>query len=343
MRGAALHFARRIPEGNYDGLITTSLLSLSDLKALLGLPPALIYFHESQLTYPLAPGEAMDVQFGFTEIISALTAGRVLFNSRSHRDAFFAKLPGFLRMMPDYRPMWVTDSIQAKSGVLYPGCSVPARFDGSNTQGESPPLIIWNHRWEHDKGPEDFFAALERLDRRGLSFRVALLGESFGTVPEVFQHAQKRFGDRIIQFGYVEDKAAYQEWLKRGSIVISTAKQENFGLSVVEAMACGCVPVLPNRLSYPEVLPEAFHGCCLYRDRDELVESVTHFLLDGKDLQKKSAEVSQAMSVYTWEHLIPRYDEELERLVSQPHRTCTERNRGRVRNAHGGSVTQPLS
>ena len=71
MRGAALHFAKKVQTpADYDGLITSSLMSLSDLKALWGAdcPRALVYFHENQLSYPLPPGEVMDYQFGFTEL-----------------------------------------------------------------------------------------------------------------------------------------------------------------------------------------------------------------------------------------------------------------------------------
>lgn len=75
MRGAALHLIRKIASpGAYQGVIVSDLLSLSDLKTLWGrdFPPALVYFHESQFTYPLAPGEHMDYQFGFTDITTCL-------------------------------------------------------------------------------------------------------------------------------------------------------------------------------------------------------------------------------------------------------------------------------
>jgi hypothetical protein len=87
MRGAALHFFRQVAEpDHYDGLITTDLMSLSDLRALWGsrCPPALVYFHENQLSYPLPPGETMDYQFAFTDITTGLAADRILFNSRTH-------------------------------------------------------------------------------------------------------------------------------------------------------------------------------------------------------------------------------------------------------------------
>ena len=129
MRGAALQMARRLPPlKDVDLIMATNMLSLADMRALLppGHPPLLVYFHENQFSYPLAPGESMDYQFGFTDITTALAAERVLFNSRTHRDSFFSKLPGFLKMMPEYRPNWAVEAIRSKARVLYPGCRFPA-------------------------------------------------------------------------------------------------------------------------------------------------------------------------------------------------------------------------
>ena len=135
-------------------------MSLSDLKALCGgrLPPSIVYFHENQLTYPLAPDEQMDYQFGFTDITTALAADRVVFNSQTHYNSFFSQLPRFISMMPEFTPKWVVDAIRKKSGVIHPGCHYPADFSIQNREPGNPPLIIWNHRWEFDKRPELFFS-----------------------------------------------------------------------------------------------------------------------------------------------------------------------------------------
>ena len=38
--------------------------------------------------------------------------------------------------------------------------------------------------------------------------------------------------------------------------MLSTARHEFFGIAVAEALRAGCLPWLPARLSYPELLPE---------------------------------------------------------------------------------------
>ncbi|HYV19950.1 MAG TPA: DUF3524 domain-containing protein [Verrucomicrobiae bacterium] len=331
MRGAALHFARKVTDPQtFDALVVTDLMSLSDLKALWGetCPPALAYFHENQLSYPLPPGEAIDYQFGFTDITTCLAARRVLFNSRFQHDAFIERLPGFLGMMPEFQPRWAIEAIRARAGVLQPGVDFGAGPGATTPQGEpaprrsdGAPLIIWNHRWEFDKNPSAFFAALDGCLARGRDFRLALLGENFQVVPKEFEAARDRYGARVVHYGYVESRADYLEWLRRGDIVVSTADQENFGMAVVEAIASGCLPLLPRRLAYPEVLPEEFHAACLYSDAADLgarLEALLGGGARGAAAERLRVALAAAMRCHDWARATVPFDREIDLLLTQP-------------------------
>ncbi len=319
MRGAALYFVKKIASHKeYDGLIATNLMSLSDFKTLSGLScPFLVYFHENQLTYPLAPGEKIDFQFGFTDITTALAADRILFNSQTHFDAFFSNLPGFLDMMPEYRPRWVVNAIRNKTKVLNPGCPFSPKdkiIFNSDQMPDDFPLIIWNHRWEFDKNPSVFFNALDAVLNKGLDFRLALLGENFQVVPKEFIAARKRYKHRIVRYGYEPSRKKYYQWLMEGAIVISTANQENFGISVVEAIRHGCLPLLPHRLSYPEIIPKTFHGDFLYETSEELIDKLCFLISNYSAFESKRRVLSDAMAEFAWENMIDKYDRELENL-----------------------------
>jgi len=320
MRGAALHFFRKIDGlSAYDGLIVSDLMSLSDFTSLFRgrRPPTLIYFHENQLTYPLAPGERMDLQFGFTDITSALSADRILFNSRYHYNCFFSNLPRFIGRMPEFRPLWVIEEIRKKAGVLYPGCHFDPKERRPSPLPAGPPLIVWNHRWEFDKNPDLFFRVLDRVDRMGIPFRLALLGENYQVRPKAFVRAKKRFKDQIVQFGYLESKKDYQRWLAKGTVVVSTADQENFGISVTEAMHHGCLPLLPDKLSYPEILPREFHREFLYKNEDDLVCKLAALLKEpGRYAQNRNV-LSEMVARYAWTSVISDYDRELSVLAER--------------------------
>ena len=319
MRGAALHFAKKVQSpAEYDGLIVSNLMSLSDLKAFwrTDCPPSLVYFHENQLSYPLPPGETMDYQYGFTDITTGVVAERLLFNSKTHLDAFFDALPGFIEMMPEFRPKWVIEQIQAKAEVLHPGCMYPpGPANLSPWDFSQPPLIMWNHRWEFDKQPERFFSALDSVMSLDQEFRLALLGENFRVVPKPFLTVRQKFGGRVVQYGYEPSRETYKEWLRQGVVVVSTAIQENFGISVVEAIRHGCYPLLPNNLVYPELIPQDFHDDCLYSSQEELVEKLSLILASPGYFRGKREELADHMEQYSWELVIGKYDDELDQLV----------------------------
>ncbi len=319
MRGASLYFIKKIETfTDFDGIITSSLLSASDLRALFGpaCPPILVYFHENQLTYPLAPGERLDLQYGFTDITTALSADRILFNSASHRKAFLDQLPIFIRRMPEHRPFWVAKAIAAKSAVLTPGCDFDLTPECLNIPDLSPPLIIWNHRWEFDKNPQTFFDVLYTISQKGTDFRLAVLGEKYSQVPPAFESARRKLKDKIVHWGYVGSRKDYYAWLARGAVVISTAIQENFGLAVVEAMRMGSLPLLPNRLCYPEILPQAFHEDFLYDDDQDLTVRLNRILTSYSDFSRQREALSQLMDQYAWHQVISKYDDELTKLGS---------------------------
>lgn len=321
MRGAALHFFRVVKDlSPYDALIGSDLMSLADFKALCQgtCPPAVAYFHENQLSYPVAPGETRDAHFGFTDITTALAADRVLFNSDTHCGHFFHHLPGMLRMMPDYRPSWVIEAIRSKTAVCYPGCQFPDEPPALISKPERPPVIVWNHRWEFDKQPEVFFSALEKIAAQGIDFKLAVLGEANETVPGIFEAAKNRLGPKIAQYGYIKDKREYHRWLQAGSVVISTAIQENFGISIVEAVRFGCLPLVPNRLAYPEVIPVSAHAACLYDNFEELVAKLSRVLQSPRSFDCLRRELIEAMRPYAWQNRIAAFDREFERLRENP-------------------------
>jgi len=318
MLGAALHVADKIPLlEKYDGIIVTDLFNLADFKALVGsqCPPVLAYFHENQMTYPQPPGDKGAFHLGIINITTALVADMVVFNSKMHKDAFLNAVPEFLKKGRDFGPKGIAEKIHKKSDVLYPGITLPDDGDVDAEKQINPPLIIWNHRWGFDKNCEMFFSALEEIDNMGLDFNLALMGENFGKIPEEFKEAEKKFKNRILQFGYVPLRDEYEKWLKRGAVVISTAIQENFGISVIEAMLMGCVPLLPTRLSYPEILPEEFHEHFLYKSRQDLVEKLFLVISDYKQYEKIQSRLAKKMTFFLWENVISGYDKALERLA----------------------------
>lgn len=318
LRGAALVLADQARAGgSFDVVVGTDLLNLAEFRGLSGLAavPHVAYFHENQLDYPRPAGEPPDPHFGLVNIATALAADTLVFNSRTHRDAFFAALPGLIRLLPDARPARLAARLRSRSRVLPVGCDLKDLQADRPPRGGGAPLILWNHRWEFDKAPEVFFDVLRRLDEAGAPFRLALAGENSQTEPREFLEARRRYGDRIVSFGFLPERGDYVRLLRRADIVVSTARQENFGVAVVEAIAAGAWPLLPRRLSYPEILPAAWHDRCLYADAGDLEGRLAALLRGGLPEPEDRAALALRMRCYDWSALIGTYDDLIDSLA----------------------------
>lgn len=60
----------------------------------------------------------------------------------------------------------------------------------------------------------------------------------------------------------------YYEFLSQCRCMIVSSMEETFGYQVMDAIMCGCIPICPNKFSYPELLPREY----LYDNEDELVD-----------------------------------------------------------------------
>ncbi|MDW7680869.1 MAG: DUF3524 domain-containing protein, partial [bacterium] len=168
MHGGALTLAKQFLEADLqpDFILATDMLDLTTFLALTRTKthsiPVGVYFHENQICYPWSPDDRdlrqnRDRHYGFINYVSALAADALFFNSAFHRSAFFEELPRMLKHFPDHRGVDNIDKLNQKSHLLHLGIDL-ARFDQHRSDKKrDKPLIIWNHRWEYDKNPDDFF------------------------------------------------------------------------------------------------------------------------------------------------------------------------------------------
>ena len=136
---------------------------------------------------------------------------------------------------------------------------------------------------------------------------MALLGENFQVIPKEFIAARERFKNQIVWYGYEASREKYLNGLCRGPSLSARQDKENFGISVVEAVRYGCIPLLPNRLSYPEIIPKVSHGDFLYKDQTVLVEKLC-FLIQNYFQFTEKQQLSMAMERFAWENMIDQYD-----------------------------------
>lgn len=307
--------------GPPDLLVASSMLDLAGLlgvaRRTVGDTPAAVYFHENQVTYPEVGRTRVEAALGMTNWTSLLAADGAAFNSAFHRGAFFDALPGLLGAAPDQRHLHLMDEARTRCAVVPVG--VDLQRIGPQRERSGPATFLWNHRWDADKAPEEALAALGELARRGLDFRVVLAGESFVEQASAHREAIEALGDRVIRFGFLDDDA-YVAALHSADAVVSTAHQEFFGISVVEAMYAGALPILPHRLVYPERVPAGMEDRCLYRTPGQLVDRLAAVAADPSMAREAAPVVRSSVEQYDWAVAGPQTDAWMESLGASARR-----------------------
>ena len=336
MRHAALTFAEQVRQqlatdkpardsACWDVIFCSDMLDLAAFRGLAPAPirdlPCVAYFHENQFTYPVRHESERDYHFGYTNMTTALAADAVWFNSTYNRDSFLGALPQFLGRMPDYQPVEAAAQILAKSAIWPQGVQEFA------PRGERPPgplHILWAARWEHDKNPELFCDALRQLARASADFQISVIGEQFREIPPVFEQVRSEFADKIQRWGYQPSREEYEAALREADVIVSTAEHEFFGISVVEAIATGAVPLVPRRLAYPEVLSAidaADEELFFYDGTADGLAMQLKLLTEraaANDVWQGDADRGRrAVERFGWPKLAPRLDDALEQVAAE--------------------------
>ncbi len=293
---------------NSDVILCSTFVDVAVLRSLLSRiawwdngTRILTYFHENQFAYPNQIADSSIHQFTAINFGSAVASDKIGFNSRFNRDSFLDGCRKYLKKAADMNLVKVVENLEEKSSVLYPGIDFTAIDKKDRKHNNSLPVIIWNHRWEHDKGPESFFAALYNLKERGVQFKLIVLGESFRYQPACFKEAEERLADELIHFGYADSFEEYIVLLTQGDIVVSTSLHEFYGISVIEAVRAGNYPVLPERLSYPELFDDQF----LYGEGQ--LEDVLQRILKSRKLFD-GEKVCKMTDQFSWDAMKSKYE-----------------------------------
>ncbi|MFO7760328.1 MAG: tRNA-queuosine alpha-mannosyltransferase domain-containing protein [Thermodesulfobacteriota bacterium] len=305
MRFSAPWYAERLSQDKpAEAILCSTFIDVATFRSLapswVNRVPVFTYFHENQFAYPVQVKDERDFHFGLTNFTTALASDGIAFNSAYNLQTFLSGVDWIAKKVPDMK----LDSVKelgSKAVILFPGLDFTGFPEIRQEKGHSAeePVIVWNHRWEHDKDPETFFGTLYELSDQGFAFKLIVLGQSFQRQPSIFNEARRRLAEHIIHFGYLPERSEYLKMLTQGNLVVSTARHEFYGYSVIEAVRAGCRPLLPDRLSYPGLFPCQY----LYKKGDLKRKLIEVMDQGGLDRSESCGLTDQ----FAWENLVTGY------------------------------------
>ena len=306
----------------YDFVIATSMVDLATLRGLvpsLANIPSLIYFHENQFEYPQSDKQNKSIEPQMVNLYSALAADQLIFNSDFNRTSFFNGCDELMAKLPDYTFNDLSQRLYKKSSVIpVPISDELFNLPLDHLEKNTPIKLIWNHRWEYDKGPDRLLCFLKELELRGIDFEINIVGEKFRKVPREFELIKGHFAEQINHFGYIENIDDYWSLLSACDVVLSTAIHEFQGVSVMEAVAAGCLPLVPNRLSYSELINEQYRYESDLNSLEKEATAAVDLLLRISAKFHTQEAIRDEFKQYSWSSLIACYRKVIQNLLLYP-------------------------
>ena len=141
------------------------------------------------------------------------------------------------------------------------------------------------------------------------------MGESYKNSPPIFKKAKKELASEIIHFGYADTFEKYATFLSKADFLPVTSRQDFFGGSVVEAIYCNCIPILPKRLAYPEHIPNEYYDWVFYNGQNDFFQKLKERVIEFR--QPKNQVLSDFVARYDWSILAPVYDSQCQRVKNK--------------------------
>jgi glycosyltransferase involved in cell wall biosynthesis len=202
------------------------------------------------------------------------------------------------------------DGLGINSGVVIPLGVNPKLLRGSaeNFREHFPelaksPYVLLLSRLHHKKNIESllevFSAVIKEGEQKAWKLVIAGDGER-DYIEKLKQLAFEICGDNVIFAGWL-DGARKAAALRGAELVVLPSFQENFGLSIVEALACGVPVLISTQVNLSDEIQAAGAGWVVNLEGDSLQWGLTEALRDKRERHARGAAGERLVrSRYTW-------------------------------------------
>ncbi|KWX82357.1 hypothetical protein AMQ83_32760 [Paenibacillus riograndensis] len=198
-------------------------------------------------------------------------------------------------------------------------------FKYEAVSGKRPPTILWVGKLDQHKNWESFMNIAGRLNAQFPDLHYLLVG-GYTAPDEITSKLQARVEalelrhfEWLPKVDYEEMNRYYSAVAESGGVYVSTTRNESFGMTVLEAMACRCPVVVPDVGALPELLDDELSVSLYASGREEECAERVALLLgqEGLRARLKTLGEQKARNTYSIEEVGKAYMALLERFMEE--------------------------
>lgn len=186
---------------------------------------------------------------------------------------------------------------ESKIHVIYNGVDHEKFKPGKKSE---EPMVLWIGRLMKYKNPFDVIEI-----KRRMKYKAKFVAIGGGELQQKFAEVAKKEGIEYLGRVSEEEKIkAYQ----RAWVLVSTSFIEGWGMTVVEANACGTPAVAYATGALPEIIKNEYNGFTVnYKDFDEMAKKIDYIISDENVMKKLSKNSFEESMKYDWDKTAEEY------------------------------------
>ena len=184
-----------------------------------------------------------------------------------------------------------------------------AKWAGASSHA-APPVLIAIGRWSSNKNLPAAIALLAALRRRDPAWRLIIAGEPFDrTRADLDKWIAAHGAGDAVEVHQGPTTAALAALIGRATYLLSTSDYEGFGLTVVEGLSAGLIPVLSDIINYRLFVERAGVGLIVDTEAPEAAAgalAAVHAQLQS-DRERQRARAIAGAARYAWPGVAARW------------------------------------
>jgi len=188
------------------------------------------------------------------------------------------------------------------------------------------PTILYVGRIKRYKSVDTVLRAMPAVLRRIPGARLAVVG-SGDTIDDLRRlAAELGLGDSVIFTGFVSEEEKV-DWMRRSHVIVNPSPKEGWGLTNIEANACGTPAVASDSDGLRDSVLDDETGLLFpFRDHEALAERLVRLLTDDELYARLTGRAIEWAATFTWERAA-RLTMEIADEVAAGKRAGGKRNR----------------